>query len=99
MQVITANSLVNGRVVFQTPFGWSFHIDEAARLETEADVAAALERANRDAAENRVVEPYAIDVRRDGDAVAPIKLRERIRAEGPTTGNSKPRAAVRDEAA
>jgi hypothetical protein len=93
MEVITGNNLSNGRVIFQTPFGWSFHIDEAEVLEGKEVVEAALVRANADAAENRVVEPYAIEVSRQGDDVVPTRLRERIRVGGPTTGNSKTSAA------
>lgn len=100
MEVITANNLANGRVVFQTPFGWSFHIDEAELLVSKEAVEAALARANADAAANRVVEPYAIEVARDGDDIVPARLRERIRVGGPTTGNSrKPGVSARDKAA
>ena len=99
MEVITGNNLANGRVVFQTPFGWSFHIDEAELLASKESVEAALLRANADAAENRVVEPYAIEVGRQGDDIVPARLRERIRVGGPTTGNSRTgAAAARDEA-
>jgi hypothetical protein len=98
VQVITANSLKDGRVVFQTAFGWSLHIDEAELLETKESVTAALTRAHADAAANRVVEPYAIEVSRSGEDLVPVRLRERIRADGPTTGNSKPTAAVSEAA-
>jgi len=100
MEVITGNNLPTGRVVFQTAFGWTFHIDEAEILEGNEAVEAALLRANADAAENRVVEPYAIEVIRSGDSFVPVRLREKIRADGPTTGNSIAKAASRcDEAA
>jgi hypothetical protein len=100
MEVITANSLGSGRVVFQTPFGWSFHLDEAEVLLTKESVQAALQRATEDAAANRIVEPYAIEVSRRGDDLVPLRLRERIRAAGPTTGNSTKRPlAPRSEAA
>jgi hypothetical protein len=100
MEVITANNLANGRVVFQTAFGWSFHLDEAELLPSKETVETALQRANADAAANRVVEPYAIDVKRSGDELVPVRLREKIRADGPTTGNSKtPAASPRSEAA
>jgi hypothetical protein len=89
VEIITANTLSDGRVVFQTAFGWTFHIDEAALLNTEQETAAALARAEIDAAENRVVEPYAIAVSRSHDEVTPVRLRERIRALGPSVGNSK----------
>jgi hypothetical protein len=100
MEVITGNNLASGRVIFQTPFGWSFHLDEAEVLGSKDAVEAALIRANADAAENRVVEPYAIEVTRKGDDLVPARLRERIRVEGPTTGNSRTGAApARDKAA
>jgi hypothetical protein len=100
MQVITGNNLATGRVVFQTPFGWSFHIDEAEVLGGKDAAETALIRANADAAENRCVEPYAIEVTREGDDLVPVRLRERIRVEGPTTGNSrKGGPPARDKAA
>jgi hypothetical protein len=100
MQIITANSLEVGLAVFQTVGGWSVDVNKAEVLETKEAAAAALERAKVDAARNLVVEPYAIDVTRQGASVMPTRLRERIRAEGPTTGNSKSNAAeTREEAA
>ena len=89
MNVIIANALADGLVVFQTADGWTHEIDKAGVLDGKEAVAAALDRALRDAAANVVVEPTAIEVRRDGGHLVPVKLRERIRAEGPTTGNSK----------
>ncbi len=63
-------------------------------------LAAALARANADAAANRVVEPYPIEVTRVGVKIVPVKLREKIRADGPTTGHSKDNIpAVKDCAA
>jgi hypothetical protein len=99
MQVITANSLGDGRVVFQTPAGWTLDIDQAEALDAKEALDAALARANADAAENRVVEPYAIDVERRGANLVAVRLRERIRAEGPTTGNTKYAKAAREKAA
>jgi hypothetical protein len=89
LNIITANSLGDGLVVFQSASGWTLDVDKAEVLATEEALAAALERARRDAAENRVVEPYAIEVTREGTHIVPVRLRERIRASGPTTGHSK----------
>lgn len=88
MEIITANSLGDGRVVFQTAAGWDHDIGHAEILEGKDAVAAALARANADAALNRVVEPYAIAVTRAAGRIAASRLREAIRAGGPTTGNS-----------
>ena len=94
MEIITANRLGDGRVVFQSASGWSDDIAQATVLETVEAVAAALDRANGDAAANLVVEPYAIAVRPGPDGLVPTRLRERIRAEGPTTGSSKPKNGI-----
>ena len=99
MDVITANSLGDGRVVFQTATGWVHDIAAAEILASKEALEAALARANADAAANRVVEPYAVEVKRDAGRLVPVKLRERIRAEGPTTGHSRDNDPVRDEAA
>lgn len=100
MQAITANSLGDGRVVFLTLLGWSHDIDQSELLETAQAAEIALRRASADAAENRVVEPYTIDVARTAGRTVPARLRERIRAAGPTTGNSIARdGAAREEAA
>ncbi len=99
MQIITANSLEVGLAVFQTVGGWSVDVNKAEVLEGKEAVAAALKRAKTDAERNFVVEPYAIDVTRSGAAIVPMRLRERIRAEGPTTGNSKIFAATTHEEA
>jgi len=89
MNVIIANDLANGLVVFQTADGWTLDIDRAEIVEGKDAVEDALRRAGRAAAANLVVEPTAIEVRREGAGLMPVKLRERIRAAGPTTGNSK----------
>jgi sulfite reductase (NADPH) hemoprotein beta-component len=99
MEIITANSLGDGRVVFQTHTGWSQNIEQAEVLDSADATALALARAKIAAAANRVVEPYAIEVKRGPGGLVPVRLRERIRAEGPTTGNSKPAETLRPEAA
>ncbi len=100
MEVITANSLGDGRVVFQTATGWVHDIDGAELLEGKEAVATALARAVADAALNRIVDPYAIVVARNAGRIVPARLREAIRAGGPTTGNSTSAyQPIRNEAA
>jgi Protein of unknown function (DUF2849) len=83
--VITANRLADGVVVFQTEdAGWSEDFNRAAVRPDEAATAAALARAKEDEAENLVVEPYAVPVDQRNGHVAPKALREAIRAAGPT---------------
>ena len=64
------------------------------RLDGKNAVAAALEGAQADAAANLVVDVYAIAVAEEAGRLVPAKLRERIRATGPTTGNSRLHAAA-----
>jgi hypothetical protein len=100
LSIITGNSLGEGLVVFQSGTTWTLDIAQADVLETKQSLDAAVARANADAAANRVVEPYPIEVTCDGGRIVPVRLRERIRAEGPTTGHSKDQSpAVKDCAA
>jgi len=100
LSIITGNSLGEGLVVFQSGNSWTLNVGEADVYEGKEALDAAVARANADAAANRVVEPYSIEVTRDGTKIVPVKLREKIRADGPTTGHSKDSIpAVKDCAA
>jgi hypothetical protein len=89
MHVIIANALADGLVVFQTASGWTHDIALAETLDGKEASEAALQRARADEATNLVVDPTVIEVRREAAHLVPVKLRERIRAEGPTTGHSR----------
>ena len=83
--VITANRLTDGVVVFQTvDDSWSEDFNRAAVLPDPQATARALARAKQDEANNIVVEPYAIVVEERNGHLAPKALREAIRATGPT---------------
>ncbi len=89
MDVITANSLDDGAVVFRTASGsWSRRIEDAEILDGKEPSATALAAAEADAAVNIVVEPYAVAVTVEPAGLVPLRLREKIRAAGPTVGNS-----------
>ena len=97
IQVITASRLVDGLVVFRDPEGgWAERLDRAALFEGKEAAAAGLDDAKRDEGRNLVVDVYAIDVSTSGGAVVPTKLREAIRARGPTVhpAFAKPGAGV-----
>ncbi len=83
--VITANRLTDGVVVFQAADGgWSEDFNRAAvRADPEA-TAGALKRAKQDEANNIVVDAYAVAVEERNGHIAPKALREAIRAAGPT---------------
>ncbi|MHC8509363.1 MAG: DUF2849 domain-containing protein [Rhodospirillales bacterium] len=85
-QVITANRLTDGSVVYLTSAGdWSRRIGGAA-VAAEKSTAEALLAAARQAEQRReVVGAYTVEVAAAGDAVTPVKRKEAIRALGPTT--------------
>jgi hypothetical protein len=81
-QIVTANRLIDGIVVFQDETGgWS---EDFARAAVHEDAAAALARAGEDVAASLVVDPYAVEVELRNGHYAPKALREAIRATGPT---------------
>jgi len=81
-QIVTANRLIDGIVVFQDDAGgWS---EDFARADVHEDAAAALARASLDVAASLIVDPYAIEVELRNGRYAPKALREAIRAAGPT---------------
>jgi hypothetical protein len=83
--VITANRLTDGVVVFQTiDDTWTEDFIRAAVLSDPQATAGALARAKQDEANNIVVDPYAIVVEERNGHLAPKALREAIRATGPT---------------
>jgi sulfite reductase (NADPH) hemoprotein beta-component len=83
--VITANRLTDGVVVFQTADqGWSEDFNRAAVQADPQATASALARAKQDEASNIVVDPYALAVEERNGHIAPKALREAIRAAGPT---------------
>jgi hypothetical protein len=84
--VITANRLADGIVVFQAADeDWTEDFNRAAVRADEPSTAAALARAKEDESRNLVVDPYAVPVEERNGHVAPKALREAIRAAGPTT--------------
>jgi hypothetical protein len=84
-EIVTANRLVDGVVVFQNALGgWE---EDFALAAVYADLAArdaALRRAREAAAQSLIVDPYAVAVERRAGGYAPTTLRETIRAAGPT---------------
>ena len=98
-RAITANRLGDGSVVYLTrDGGWSGHIgdslvsgapDETGADQTGADqtgrMKAAGERAERS---QQVIGACFIDVAVEGGLIRPVRLREAIRAGGPTVGRA-----------
>jgi hypothetical protein len=84
-QSITANRLTDGAVVWLTPSGdWSEQVRQAAIYTNEAAAKPGLDQGVADEARQLVVAAYAVDVAVTPEGPRPLRLRERIRAEGPT---------------
>jgi Protein of unknown function (DUF2849) len=84
-QVMTANRLRDGEVVFLTRSGeWNERIDEAV-LALEPQAQKALEaRAAEDVKSTLVTGPYLFDAERINGRIRALHMRERVRTLGPT---------------
>jgi hypothetical protein len=92
-QVVTANDLLSGDVVYLTKAStWSRRIAEAAVVANVEAGAALLAEAEAQAKRNIVVAPYLIPVETGVTPPKPIQYREVLRAEGPST-ERRPSAA------
>ena len=95
-QVITANRLRDGIVVFLGPdFGWVEQIAVARIFATPEATSAGLVSTKKDEADNIVVDVYAVDVAQKDGAITPLRLRELIRATGPTIHPEHGKASFR----
>lgn len=84
MKVLTGHRLRDGIVVFWGQDGWVHEIARA-RCSRNADEEAAFEQIGRDGVANRdVVDVALIDVQEEAGIPVPVRLREKIRAYGPT---------------
>lgn len=84
-KVLTANRLGDGIAVWLDANGqWTERLQEAF-VARHAEAVAALEEAGRKAfASNIVLDVNVIEVEEKDGKLRPLRLRERIRAEGPT---------------
>ena len=84
LQVLTANRLIQGDVVYWTfAQGWVASFADADLLVQE-QAEAALKRAAQDVAARHVVNPYLLDVKNQNGRTVPVKTREVLRAAGPS---------------
>lgn len=88
-QIISANKLDNGRIVFLSPDGqWVSDFADARIVLPDSDADAALQDAKRAEAANLVVSVETVEVETSSEGLRPVKLRDRIRIFGPTTGEN-----------
>jgi hypothetical protein len=84
-QVMTANRLHDGEVVFLTRAGvWSEKIDDAVLAQEPQALAALESRAADDVKRNVVTGHYLFEAARVGGKIRADHIRERIRTLGPT---------------
>ncbi|MBZ8134995.1 DUF2849 domain-containing protein [Afifella sp. IM 167] len=83
-KVLAANRLSDGEVVWLGHGGAWVEAIEEARLFQPQEADAAIEAGARAVAAGLVVDPDPIDVTTGPEGVVPVRLRERIRALGPT---------------
>jgi hypothetical protein len=82
-RMITAQRLADGANVWMDSAGnWTTDINQGKYV-PEADADSLLKQADESVAKCLIVAPYAIDVVADG-TVVPVRVREQIRANGPT---------------
>lgn len=93
--IITANSLGDGLVVFLAGDGGWTHSLDAARVIAPDALADALAYAKAQHDARIVVEPYEIEVVLEAGRPVPVRLRERIRAAGPTVAYGEAELAAR----
>ncbi|HEY1930122.1 MAG TPA: DUF2849 domain-containing protein [Caulobacteraceae bacterium] len=79
---LTASNLVTGEVVFWGADGWKARFADAEVFEDPAQAEAALSKVQDQ--RRIVIEPYLIEVAKEGGLPVPVSFRERIRALGPT---------------
>ncbi len=84
-QILFANDLRDGEVVFLGASGWERDHRRAAIARTKEEAEALEARSKLDIARNAVVDVYLADVDIGGDgAPTPLHYRERMRVKGPS---------------
>jgi len=84
MKILTANRLTDGEAVWFAYGDWNEIID-GAEIAVDKEAEARLEAIGKAAfGANRVVDVELVDIALVDGAIRPLRLRERIRAAGPT---------------
>jgi hypothetical protein len=79
VKILTGNDLGTGGVIWWTGEGWSRHIEHAVDIGVEGEAIAVREEAAR-----RVNGSYVIQAERTEAGPRPARIKDRIRAVGPT---------------
>ena len=84
LQMLTANRLREGDVLYRKGSGWVPMLADADVYPDQASADAALAAATSELPRNEFVAPYLFEVRDVNGKIVPVKEREIIRAAGPT---------------
>ena len=84
LQILTANRLKSGAVLYWREGIWVEALDQAEPFLEAEKAEAALAAAQTFVAANQVVSPYLFEVRQDKSGLRPVKEREIIRSLGPS---------------
>jgi len=85
LQIVSANRLTDGTVVYLDPHGnWVERLETAAVFSNDAECGAGLEKARAAVAGNLVVDPFAVAIVEEAGERRAVSLRDAIRALGPT---------------
>ena len=79
VKLLTGNDLLRGDVLWWNGSGWSLTIDQAVAVDADGEAILA-----REARHERVSDLALIDAEQVDGRWRPVKVRERIRAYGPT---------------
>lgn len=79
MKLLTGNDLASGDVVWWTGQDWSRHVEDAVDVGTNGEAILRAEEGAR-----RVNVPYLIDAEATEQGPRPARIKDRIRALGPT---------------
>lgn len=83
LQALTANELREGHTVWlDADFIWTRNFQQALLTEESDVIEKMYETGMRDEMDNKVIEPYFIDV--DTSTQLPVRYRERFRVHGPS---------------
>jgi hypothetical protein len=94
LQVLTANRLRDGDVVYWREGAWVEAFAQAQIFDAKTDADAALLRAGVDVKARLVVNPYLFPVRVEGARVRAVEEREIVRSEGPSVRRDLGKQAV-----
>ena len=99
-KVLTANRLSDGISVWLGADGeWTVTLQDAFLARHEDAVTAITSAGDQALADNRVIDVNVIDIEETASGPRPFRLRERIRADGPTIDYAPASAAQASQAA